>query len=166
MRKVWDEVPFSGLLLSEGIRIDVTELSKIIIECGLSRQLTPVDLFSPKWMLSQMLPRNTLHWIFLEQTAQKIREKGRSIGNRLVRPALDLSDKLLETTGFEGRQARCHLIEDTTQGPDIRLETVNALIVKEFGRHVVRSAIFLFRPVVTTLSIIILRLVFVVCEVG
>ena len=76
MSKIRDEVTFRSLLLGEGVRIDVSELAQVLIKCGLPRQFTPVNLFCPKWVLSQVLPGDTLHGIFLEQPAQKVREQG------------------------------------------------------------------------------------------
>ena len=76
VRKVRDEVTFRSLLLGEGVRIDVSKLAQVLIKCGLPRQFTPVNLFGPEWVLSQVLPGDALHGIFLEQPAQKVSEEG------------------------------------------------------------------------------------------
>lgn len=92
-------------------------------------------------MLAQMLPRDTLYWIFLKQTAKQICKKRACIRNWLERSGLYFCYQLLQTTCFEWRQAGCHFVHHTSQGPNIRLKAIDTIIVEKLWRHVVRCAI-------------------------
>ena len=63
---------------------------------------------------------------------------------------MDLGDQLLEPTGLERWKTCCHFVDDTAKGPDVRLETVDTLIIKKLGCHVVRSSIL---PLGTVLAV-------------
>ena len=83
-------------------------------------------------------------------------------------PSLNLCDQLLQATCFEGWQSSCHLIEDTAKCPDVRLVTVDTLIVEKLWRHVVRRAILAlgaaFLPILVLVILIVLILVGKVCK--
>ena len=163
MRKVGNEVPLGSLLLSEGIWVDVPLLSKIIVESGLAGEFTPIDLLGPEGVLAQMLPRDPLHWVLLQQPAQQIREQWRSSRDWLIWSGLNLCDQLLQSTGFKWRQAGCHFVENAAEGPDVRLETVNAFFVEKLRGHVVRGAIFALWSVFTILcGLLLVLIIFVI----
>jgi len=68
--QIGNKVALSCLHFCKRIRIHIPMLSQIVIEGGLTRQFAPIDLFTPKWMFSQMLPRNALYGIFFKQAAK------------------------------------------------------------------------------------------------
>ena len=64
----------------------------------------------------------------------------------------------METAGLERRQSSRHLIHDTSERPNVRLEAVDALVVEELWRHVIRRAIFALGAILLPLSLIIVVL--------
>lgn len=76
MLKVRNEKALFGLQLSVLIRINASCL-QIGVKCGLSWQLTLIDLLRPERVLSQVLPGDTLYWVLFKKAAQKVIEDHR-----------------------------------------------------------------------------------------
>ena len=142
---VWDEERAFNLLLVKLFWINTSMISQVIVKLWLSWNLSLVNFFGPKWMLSQMLPVNTLDRIFLEKTLQEIIEKWRKFINLWRFFFTNLCDQVFETSGGKWRLSSCQLIEHTTQCPHVRIKTVNTIIWEKFWGHIIwRSALGLW----------------------
>ena len=113
-----------------------------------------------------MLPRNTLDWVFFEKSAQQVREKSTCIRNGLVWSRLNLSDELLQATCLEGRQACGHLVKYAAKRPQVRLITVDTLVIEQLRSHVVRSSVFPLRASFCVLIWLLASISSIFSEVG
>ena len=60
---VRDEVSVTLLLQVEIVYVDAMG-GKVSVKLGLLRELALVDFLSPEGVLTEVLPINTLHWVF------------------------------------------------------------------------------------------------------
>jgi hypothetical protein len=119
---------------------------QIGVELWLLWELALTDFLAPEWVLAEVLPVDTLHWVFFEASSQQVVEYRRETLNLRSFLFTYLLDQIFQPSGIEGRFPCSELIEDAAKCPDVRVEAVHTVILEEFWCHVVRSPTFGFLP--------------------
>ena len=101
-------------------------------------------LYSPNWVLLQLLPVRSLQGVLLQQQLNKVIQLGwnflLNFGRRVW---LDHLNQCFQTTCVEGRLTSNHLEEHASQCPEIWRKWIYTLVLEKLRGHIVRSTLFL-----------------------
>lgn len=137
-----------------GLLLQVVEVVRALWlpSCGTRWQLRWLALAAiifdrsrPPCMLLELLPPDSIYRIFLEYLEHEVVVFRREVLDHgdLLHP--DLLDEVLESARVEGRLACRQLDEDAAEGPEVGLVAVDAAVLEQFWRHVVRRTGLVFR---------------------
>ena len=83
---------------------------QIGVELRLLWELALTDFLAPEWVLAEVLPVDTLHWVLFEASSQQVVEYRRETFNLRSFLFTNLLDQIFQPSGVKGRFSRRKLI--------------------------------------------------------